>query len=129
MNKRYYLLNLILGISFLTILAACGSKKGSIAAAREAYQKKEFFVAGDNYRKVYSSTKNKDEKIEQKQYYSFASIFDTLQRMVLAKHSKPADRLTLTFWQQPKTWVIHLRTKTGIIQSNHWPLANKWCLH
>lgn len=64
MNKRYYLLNLILGISFLTILAACGAKKGSIGAAREAYQKKEFFVAGDNYRKVYSSTKNKDEKIE-----------------------------------------------------------------
>ncbi len=64
MNNRYYLLNLILGISFVALFTSCGAKKGSITAARESYIKKEYFVSGDNYRKVYSSTKNKEEKIE-----------------------------------------------------------------
>jgi peptidoglycan-associated lipoprotein len=64
MNKRH-LLVISLGFLFgsLLLLSAC-SKKGSIAAAREHMVKKEYGFAGENYRKVYSSTKKKDEKIE-----------------------------------------------------------------
>ncbi|OYU94462.1 MAG: hypothetical protein CFE21_15755 [Bacteroidetes bacterium B1(2017)] len=64
MNKRYSLLTLILGISIIGFIASCGAGKGSIENARTAFKKKEFFVSGENYRKVYSTTKNKDEKIE-----------------------------------------------------------------
>lgn len=64
MNKRHLLVvsfTLLMGSLFL--LSSC-SKKGSIAAAREHMAKKEYGFAGENYRKVYSSTKKKDEKIE-----------------------------------------------------------------
>ncbi|MCF8425809.1 MAG: OmpA family protein [Bacteroidia bacterium] len=64
MNKRYFLLSLLLSVSMMAFISSCGSKKGSIVAARDAFQKKEYFISGDNYRKVYSSTKNKQEKIE-----------------------------------------------------------------
>jgi peptidoglycan-associated lipoprotein len=64
MNNRYFLLPLIVSFSLMTFLFSCGAKKGSIGAAREAYIKKEFYISGENYRKVYSSTKNKQEKIE-----------------------------------------------------------------
>ncbi len=64
MNNRYLLISLFVSFSILTFISSCGSKKGSIKAAREAFQKKEYFISGDNYRKVYSSTKVKDEKIE-----------------------------------------------------------------
>lgn len=64
MNKRHLLL---LAFGMLTggllLISAC-SKKGSITAAREHMTKKEYGFAGENYRKVYSSTKKKDEKIE-----------------------------------------------------------------
>src|SRR6478609_2964360 len=43
---------------------ACGPSKGSMGAAREAFKKKEYFTAGENYKAVYSKTKNKDEKNE-----------------------------------------------------------------
>lgn len=45
-------------------LSSCGSRKGSIAAAREAYAKKEYFTAGENYKAVYSKTKDKALKNE-----------------------------------------------------------------
>lgn len=35
-----------------------------MAAARENFNKKEYFLAGDNYKQVYSKTKNTDEKKE-----------------------------------------------------------------
>ena len=64
MRKSYILLTLMIGMtSALLFLSSC-SKKGSLSAAREAYEKKEYFVAGDNYRKVYSSSKKKDDRIE-----------------------------------------------------------------
>jgi peptidoglycan-associated lipoprotein len=50
----------ILSVAFY----ACGPSKGSIAAAREAFKKKEYFTAGENYKAVFSKTKNKDEKNE-----------------------------------------------------------------
>lgn len=57
-----------LGISILLILSvyfsSCGSRKGSITAAREAYAKKEYFTAGENYKAVYSKTKDKPLKNE-----------------------------------------------------------------
>jgi hypothetical protein len=64
MKNRYILFPLIVSFVLLTLMSACGPKKGSITAAREAYLKKEYFVSGTNYRKVYSNTKNKQEKIE-----------------------------------------------------------------
>lgn len=60
MRKSYFLLTLFVSVLFL---AAC-SKKGSLSAAREHFDKKEYFLAGDNYRKVYSSSKKKEERIE-----------------------------------------------------------------
>lgn len=52
---------------FITILmsAGCGGgPKGTMQAAREATDKKEYSVARENYIAVYSKTKNKDEKKE-----------------------------------------------------------------
>ncbi len=46
------------------VFYACGPAKGSMGAAREAFKKKEYFTAGENYKAVYSKTKNKDEKNE-----------------------------------------------------------------
>lgn len=64
MNNRYLLISSLAIAAMLMLAVACGTKKGSIAAAREAFLKKEYYVSGDNYRKVYSSTKNKEEKTE-----------------------------------------------------------------
>ncbi|MCG9881589.1 MAG: OmpA family protein [Bacteroidia bacterium] len=64
MKNKYFLLPLIVSFAVLTLMQSCGPKKGSITAAREAFLKKEYFISGTNYRKVYSSTKNKQEKIE-----------------------------------------------------------------
>ncbi len=56
---------LIAGIFTATVaLQSCKPSKGSMQAAREAYAKKEYYVAGENYKAVYSKTKNKDEKNE-----------------------------------------------------------------
>lgn len=64
-------LHFISGISVLCILlsislylTSCKPGKGSMAAAKEAYGKKEFFTAGENYKAVYSKTKDKSEKNE-----------------------------------------------------------------
>ncbi len=64
MNKRHLLLlSFSLLIGGILMLSSC-AKKGSIAAAREHMTKKEYGFANENYRKVYSSTKKKDERIE-----------------------------------------------------------------
>lgn len=62
MKKAYYFLLAIFISAALT--QSCKPGKGSMAAAREAFAKKEFFTAGENYKAVYSKTKNKDEKNE-----------------------------------------------------------------
>ena len=49
---------------FSMYLISCKSGKGSMAAAKEAYAKKEFYTAGENYKAVYSKTKDKAEKNE-----------------------------------------------------------------
>lgn len=51
-------------LSATIIIQSCSSGKGSMAAAREAFAKKEYAIAGENYKAVYSKTKNKDEKNE-----------------------------------------------------------------
>lgn len=62
--KKIFLLS-IFSISICAIiLQSCGTKKGTMAAAREAFTKKEFFIAGDNYKTVYSRTKNQEERKE-----------------------------------------------------------------
>ncbi|MFN4082597.1 MAG: OmpA family protein [Bacteroidia bacterium] len=63
MFKNYIFVQIGLAIT-IAIIYSCGGSKGSISAARDAYAKKEFFVATENYKKVYSSTKSKEEKIE-----------------------------------------------------------------
>ncbi len=45
-------------------ISSCKPGKGSMAAAKEAYAKKEYFTAGENYKAVYSKTKVKSEKNE-----------------------------------------------------------------
>lgn len=65
MNKKYT--RTILGLLILFIITSsskCGAPKGSIAAAREFYKKKEYAVAGENYKAVYSKTKIKADKNE-----------------------------------------------------------------
>ena len=64
MRKSYFLNLLLLAVTSSVLFLSSCSKKGSLSAAREAYDKKEYFIAGDNYRKVYSSSKKKDERIE-----------------------------------------------------------------
>ncbi len=64
MKNKYFLIPLVVSFALLTLISSCGPGKGSISAAREAFVKKEYFVSGTNYRKVYSSTKNKQERIE-----------------------------------------------------------------
>ncbi len=61
--KKQTLIACILSLTILVTAVSC-NKKGSMQAAREAMEKKEFAVAGANYKAVYSKTKNKDEKIE-----------------------------------------------------------------
>ena len=64
MRKSYFLFLFLFAVSSTTLFLSSCSKKGSLSAARDAYDKKEYFVAGDNYRKVYSSSKKKEERIE-----------------------------------------------------------------
>ncbi len=63
MNKKYFSLKLILTVFTVVLLFSC-SKKGKIADARLAYLKKEYAFSGEIYRRVYSSSKLKDEKVE-----------------------------------------------------------------
>ena len=62
--KKLFLFSIFSISIFAVFLQSCGTKKGTMAAAREAFTKKEFFVAGDNYKAVYSKTKNQEEKKE-----------------------------------------------------------------
>lgn len=62
--KRIYLFLLAGIFAAVMVFQSCKPGKGSMAAAREAFAKKEFFTAGENYKAVYSKTKNKDEKNE-----------------------------------------------------------------
>lgn len=62
--KKLFLFTIFSISIFAVFLQSCGTKKGTMAAAREAFTKKEFFVAGDNYKAVYSKTKNQEEKKE-----------------------------------------------------------------
>jgi peptidoglycan-associated lipoprotein len=64
MNKTHSLALAGCIVLISAVFYACGPSKGSMTAAREAFKKKEYFVAGENYKAVYSKTKNKDEKNE-----------------------------------------------------------------
>src|SRR5205809_1114449 len=48
--KRFFPAGIIAVLLFLAILLQACSKKGTMQAARDAYNKKEYFIAGDNYR-------------------------------------------------------------------------------
>ena len=62
--KKSNIIFSFLAIILTSTMLSCGVKKGSMQAAREALAKKEYAVAGENYKAVYSKTKNKDEKNE-----------------------------------------------------------------
>ncbi|MFI5220756.1 MAG: OmpA family protein [Bacteroidia bacterium] len=62
--KKLVGLGVISTLFGVMILVNACSKKGTMAAAREAFTKKEYSFAGENYRAVYSKTKNKEEKNE-----------------------------------------------------------------
>jgi hypothetical protein len=83
MNKTHSLA--ITGIIVLmsAVFYACGPAKGSMVAAKEAFKKKEYYTAGENYKAVYSKTKNKEEKNE--------ASFQTAECYRLANDMKNAE--------------------------------------
>ena len=83
MNKTYSVVLAVLLLSVSVVFYACGPSKGSMAAAREAFKKKEYFVAGENYKAVYSKTKKKDEKNE--------ACYQTAECYRLANDTKNAE--------------------------------------
>lgn len=65
MNKKYT--RTIVGLLILFVITSsskCGAPKGSIAAAREHYKKKEYALSGENYRAVYSKKVPREDKNE-----------------------------------------------------------------
>jgi peptidoglycan-associated lipoprotein len=83
MNKTNPFVFVGLLIFTAAIFNACGPSKGSMGAAREAFKKKEYFTAGENYKAVYSKTKVKDEKNE--------ACFQTAECYRLANDMKNAE--------------------------------------
>jgi peptidoglycan-associated lipoprotein len=81
--KKSNIIFSFLAIILTSIVLSCGTKKGSMQAAREALAKKEYAVAGENYKAVYSKTKNKDEKNE--------SCFQTAECYYMANDMKNAE--------------------------------------
>jgi peptidoglycan-associated lipoprotein len=63
MMRKHTIILSAISLLLLSVFS-CGGPKGSMQAAKEAYSKKEFFVAGENYKAVYSKTKDKNEKNE-----------------------------------------------------------------
>lgn len=63
MKKNYIPLVVSVAVAILS-LYACGARKGSMQAARDHFKKMEYFSAGENYKAVFSKSKNKDEKNE-----------------------------------------------------------------
>lgn len=84
MNKTILLTAFVAIVTLsLTILNSCNSGKGTMAAAREAFKKKEYFTAGENYKAVYSKTKVKEEKNE--------ACYQTAECYRLANDTKNAE--------------------------------------
>lgn len=83
MKKSNIIFSLIAFVTVTLLLSCGGAKKGSMQAAREALAKKEFAVAGENYKAVYSKTKNKDEKNE--------ACFQTAECYYMANDMKNAE--------------------------------------
>jgi peptidoglycan-associated lipoprotein len=83
MNKTYSSAIAIVLVSFTALLYSCGAQKGSMAKAREAFKKKEYYTAGENYKAVYSKTKVKDEKNE--------ACFQTAECYRLSNDNKNAE--------------------------------------
>lgn len=81
--KKSNIIFSFLAIILTSTMLSCGAKKGSMQAAREALAKKEYAVAGENYKAVYSKTKNKDEKNE--------SCFQTAECYYMANDMKNAE--------------------------------------
>jgi peptidoglycan-associated lipoprotein len=81
--KKSNIIFSFLAIILTSTMLSCGVKKGSMQAAREALAKKEYAVAGENYKAVYSKTKNKDEKNE--------SCFQTAECYYMANDMKNAE--------------------------------------
>lgn len=63
MDKKHSVVLLSLFFLF-SVLIACGPSKGTIEAARTAFKKMEYFTASEQYKAVYSKTKNKEIKNE-----------------------------------------------------------------
>jgi peptidoglycan-associated lipoprotein len=83
MNRTHSLALTGFIILISAVFYACGPSKGSMTAAREAFKKKEYYTAGENYKAVYSKTKNKDEKNE--------ACFQTAECYRLANDMKNAE--------------------------------------
>jgi peptidoglycan-associated lipoprotein len=75
----------VLSFILISVIYACGGgkPKGSMQAARESVEKKEYAVARENYKAVYSKTKNKDEKNE--------ACFQTAECYFMANDMKNAE--------------------------------------
>lgn len=78
LQRFTYLLLSFVAFAILTA-GSCGGGKGNMKAANEAFDKKEYFVALESYKSVYSTTKDKDEKKEAcfKTAESFRMVNDT----------------------------------------------------
>lgn len=83
MTKTYSLAAFLVLLSAAIFMTSCGPSKGSMTAAREAFKKKEYFTAGENYKAVYSKTKKKEEKNE--------ACFQTAECYRLANDTKNAE--------------------------------------
>ncbi|MCU0442936.1 MAG: OmpA family protein [Bacteroidia bacterium] len=83
MTKTNSLAALFVVLSAAIFITSCGPSKGSMTAAREAFKKKEYFTAGENYKAVYSKTKKKEEKNE--------ACFQTAECYRLANDAKNAE--------------------------------------
>lgn len=81
--KKSNIIFSFLAVMLVATMLSCGAKKGSMQAAREALAKKEYAVAGENYKAVYSKTKNKDEKNE--------ACFQTAECYYMANDMKNAE--------------------------------------
>ncbi len=110
-NKSVYWTLFISVILFISC-----SKKGTMQAAREALEKKEFALAGSNYKAVYSKTKNKDEKNE--------ACFQTAECYFMSNYMKDAEGwYRKTVKADPKNIEAQFKLAESIKNQGRWSEA------
>lgn len=83
MNKTHSFATSLILVSVMVLLYSCDTSKGTMEDARKAFNKKEYYTAGETYKAVYSKTKNKDEKNE--------ACYQTAECYRLSNDSKNAE--------------------------------------